>query len=77
MTSMTARTPYAVNYDARPCIDADMRALADHMHRCGCSQDRWFSLHCLAEKLRAFTGPRFMSMVVLSALIVGGLCFVG
>jgi hypothetical protein len=77
MTPITARVFYAASNDPHQCLDADIRALADLMRRCVTSQGRWFSLHCLSEKLRAFTGPRFMSVVALSALVVGGLCMIG
>ena len=77
MTPITARVFYAATDEAHQCIDADIRALADMMRRCVSSQGRWFSLHCLSEKLRAFTARRFMSVVALSALLVGALCMIG
>ena len=77
MTPITTRVFDAASNDSRQCLDADTRALADLMRRCVHSQGRWFPLHCLSEKLRAFTGPRFMSVVAVSALLVGGLCLIG
>jgi|KBSSwiStaDraftv2_1062776.scaffolds.fasta_scaffold1494842_2 hypothetical protein len=77
MSTLSAPVFYAVGHDDRLCIDAHMRVLADQMRRCGTSHGRWFSLRCLGDHLRALAAPRFVSVVLLSAVIVGGVSLMG
>jgi hypothetical protein len=84
MSTLSAPVFYAIGHDDRLCIDAHRRMLADQMQRCGHSHGRWFSLRCLADNLRALAdnlralaAPRFMSVVLLSTLMVGGMSYFG
>ncbi len=50
----------------------DRDALGEHLQRCQGGVGRGFALRCGAEKLNGFIAARFVSSVLMLALVVGG-----
>jgi hypothetical protein len=58
----------AEHTDAMP---AERRALGAHLQCCqGCS-GRWFALRCLTDQMTGFASSRFISTLVVLALVLG------
>ena len=49
----------------------DLSALGAHVDRCNGSRGRMFGLHCAADSLSGFLAPRFVTTLVVIALVFG------
>ena len=50
----------------------ELSALGEHLDLCKGSRGRLFTLRCIAETLNAFVAPRFVTTLVVAALLIGG-----
>jgi hypothetical protein len=53
----------------------ELTALGDHLDRCAGSRGRWFNIQCVAEAMNGFVAPRFVTTLVVVALVVITLSF--
>lgn len=49
----------------------ELQALSEHLSLCGALRGRWFSLRCGAEAMNGFVAARFVTTLVLLALMLG------
>ena len=49
----------------------EMSALEAHLACCKGSRGRLFALHCTAETMHSFVASRFLTMLVVVALLIG------
>ncbi len=49
----------------------ELAQLGEHLGRCHVSRGRWFTLRCIAESMNGFVAPRFVTTLVLAALLIG------
>lgn len=49
----------------------ELSALGEHLTHCRGSHGRLFALHCVAETMHGFVAARFMTTLVVSALLIG------
>jgi hypothetical protein len=49
----------------------ELSALGAHLNLCQGARGRWFTLRCVAETLNAFLAARFVTTVVVMALLMG------
>lgn len=49
----------------------ELSTLGEHLDRCNGSRGRLFTLHCLAEALIGFLASRFVTTVVVMAILLG------
>lgn len=59
---------FSSNADTSPL---ELSALGEHLGHCRSMQERWFTLHCLAETLNGFLSARLVTTLVLAALLIG------
>ena len=57
--------------EAADTTPMELSALGAHVDRCNGSRGRWFALQCAADSLLGFMAPRFVTTVVLVALVFG------
>ena len=50
----------------------ELSELGDHLGRCKRSRGRMFSLQCAGEAMHGFVASRFVTTLVVAALILGG-----
>jgi hypothetical protein len=50
---------------------ADLSALGEHLDSCQATHGHLFSLQCVAQSMHGFVSSRFVTTVVLVALLVG------
>ena len=48
----------------------ELSALGEHLDLCKVSHGRVFALHCFAETMRGFVAARFVTTLVLVALLI-------
>jgi len=49
----------------------ELSALGEHLDRCRGSRGRLFTLQCLAETLNSFLASRFVTTLVVVAILLG------
>lgn len=49
----------------------ELAQLGDHLDRCHVSRGRWFHMRCIGEAMNGFVAPRFVTTLVLAALLIG------
>ncbi|HEY5581983.1 MAG TPA: hypothetical protein VIK56_12630 [Rhodoferax sp.] len=49
----------------------ELSALGEHLDLCKGSRGRLFALHCVAQTLKGFVAARFVTTLVLVALLIG------
>lgn len=57
--------------DAAETLPGDLKALGAHVAHCNGCRERLFSLRCAAESVHDFVAPRFVTTLVLVALVFG------
>ena len=79
MNSRAAATPSwstASFGDTPDTSPMELSELGDHLGRCKKSRGRMFSLQCAAETMHGFVSSRFVTTLVVAALILGGVLLV-
>ena len=70
--SITERTWSTASFgDSADTSPGELLVLGDHLSSCHASRGRLFSLHCAAERLHGFVAPRFVTTLLLAALLIG------
>ena len=75
MSSHAVATPTwttAAFGDAPDTSPMELNELGDHLGRCNGSRSRWFSLQCAAQATHGFVSSRFVTTLVVAALLLGG-----
>ena len=49
----------------------ELSALGEHLNLCKGSRGRLFTLQCVAETMNSFVAPRFVTTLVVVALLIG------
>ena len=57
--------------DAADTSPMDLSALGDHLKLCRGSYGRLFALRCVAERVSGFVSARFVTTLVVIALLIG------
>jgi len=57
--------------DAADTSPAELSALGAHLHLCRGSAGRLFALRCMADRMTGFATARFVTTLVLLALLLG------
>lgn len=57
-------------------VSLELSALGDHLGLCKSSHGHLFALHCAAETMHGFIVSRFVTTVVVVALLIGITTFV-
>lgn len=61
--------------DAADTSPADLSALGSHLHLCQCDTGRWFALRCMTERMTGFATARFITTLVVVALLLTAASF--
>jgi hypothetical protein len=67
-TPLWSTSSYGTPVETSPM---ELSALCDHLGRCQDSRGRLFTLRCVAETLDRFVAPRFVTTLVVAALVIG------
>lgn len=65
---LSATASHAEAVDTSP---GELSALGAHIDRCNGCRSRWFAIQCAADSLLGFVAPRFVTTVVVVALVFG------
>ena len=57
--------------DAADTSPMELSALGEHLDLCKGSRGHLFTLQCVAETMNGFVAPRFVTTVVVIALLIG------
>jgi hypothetical protein len=57
--------------DTADTTPMELSALGAHVDRCNGSRGPWFRLQCAADAMVAFIAPRFVTTIVIVALVFG------
>lgn len=57
--------------DAADTSPMELSALGEHLDLCRGSNDRLFALQCVAQTLHGFVASRFVTTLVVVALLIG------
>ncbi|MDO9164820.1 MAG: hypothetical protein Q7U13_01810 [Rhodoferax sp.] len=74
MNTEIINTPYwstasfGDNADTSPM---ELSALGEHLDLCQGSRGRLFGLHCFAQSMHGFVAARFVTTLVVAALLIG------
>jgi hypothetical protein len=74
MNTNIINTPYwstasfGDNADTSPM---ELSALGEHLDLCRGSRERLFGLHCAAQTMHGFVAARFVTTLVVAALLIG------
>lgn len=49
----------------------ELSALGDHLYVCKAPHGRLFALHCVVESMHGFVAARFVTTIVVAALLIG------
>lgn len=60
---------FAADTDTLPM---DQSALGEHLAHCRALTGRLFALQCAADAVHRFVAPRFVTTLVVAALLIGG-----
>ncbi len=61
----------ASHAEAAATSPGELSALGAHVDRCNVSRSRWFGVQCAADSFLGFVAPRFVTTVVVVALVFG------
>jgi hypothetical protein len=67
-------TPYWSTASFGDTVDTtpmELSALGEHLDRCKGSRGRFFALGCAAETMNGLIAPRFVTTLVVAALLMG------
>ena len=69
----TASPPHAISLSTLPngMLREQAAILCRHFRQCGEAQGRWFAAAALAERVHALIAPRFVSTLLVVALVLG------
>lgn len=56
--------------DTADTSPAELSALGAHLHLCRCNAGRWFALRCMTERMTGFATARFITTLVVTALLL-------
>lgn len=62
--------------DAAHTSPTDLSALGEHLDLCRRSRGRLFALHCIAQTMHGFVVARFVTTLVVVALLIGAISMV-
>ena len=74
---MTARTLHSPRWTTASIPDAtdtspmELSELGAHVDRCNGCRGRWFALRCAAYAVHDFVAPRFVTTLLVAALVIG------
>lgn len=74
---MTARTLHSPRWTTASIPDAtdtspmELSELGAHVDRCNGCRGRWFALRCAADAVHDFVAPRFVTTLLVAALVIG------
>lgn len=73
VAASSSRQPWATASlaEAADTSPMELSALGAHVDHCNGSRSRWFSVQCAADTLLGFMAPRFVTTVVLVAIVFG------
>jgi len=57
--------------DHADALPAERQALGAHLQRCQGSSGRWFAVRCLTDQMTGFATARFVTTLVVLALLLG------
>ena len=57
--------------DAASTSPMELSALGEHLNLCRGARGRLFALHCVAQTMHGFVAARFVTTLVLVALLIG------
>jgi hypothetical protein len=57
--------------DAADTSPMELWALGEHVSRCNGCRGRWFALRCAADAIHDFVAPRFVTTLVVAAVLIG------
>lgn len=60
---------FAADADSLPM---ELNALGEHLVHCQAQTGRLYKLHCAADAVHRFIAPRFVTTLVVAALLIGG-----
>ncbi|MEO8921970.1 MAG: hypothetical protein ABI330_03940 [Caldimonas sp.] len=72
--ALHARAPFwatASISDAADTSPMELSALGAHVDRCNGSRGRMFGLHCVADAVRSFIAPRFVTTLIAVGFVFG------
>jgi len=69
--SARRRWATASHAEAAATSPGELSALSAHVDRCNGCRSRWFAIQCAADSLLGFVAPRFVTTVVVVALVFG------
>lgn len=49
----------------------ELSALGEHLDQCRASRGRLFGLRCAVERMHGFVAPRFVTTLVVAAVLIG------
>lgn len=70
-TLSSPRWSTATGLDAADSMPMELEALGAHVSRCQTSRSRWFAWRCRADSVHDFVAPRFVTTLVIAAVVVG------
>ena len=72
-TDRVARRPWATASfaDTTDTTPMELSALGAHVDRCNGSRGRLFRLQCAADAMIGFIAPRFVTTIIIVALVFG------
>lgn len=65
------RWPTASIPDATDTSPMELSELGDHIDRCNGCRGRWFALRCAADAVHDFVAPRFVTTLLVAAVVMG------
>lgn len=68
---ITPRWSTASFGDNADTLPMELSALGEHLDLCKGSRGRLFGLHCVAQTMHGFLAARFVTTLVLAALLIG------
>lgn len=57
--------------DATDTTPVELSELGAHIDRCHGCRERWFTLRCMADAAHDFVAPRFVTTLLVVALVIG------
>ena len=65
------RWPTASIPDATDTSPMELSELGAHVDRCNSSRGRWFALRCAADAVHDVLAPRFVTTLIVAAVVIG------
>jgi hypothetical protein len=54
-----------------PTMPMELSALGEHLNGCQGTHQRWLALHCATDAVHGFVATRFVTTLVILALLIG------